>query len=94
MFVICDQNDVVQDISSRQENLSRGFGFPGYMIYKDIDADVRILDTFDGVTLTPNTAERQKAIDKAANEKKIADKIRADAIADLISTGDLPEDYK
>ncbi len=33
-------------------------------------------------------------IGKAANEKKIIDKIRADAISALVSTGDLPGGYK
>ena len=44
----------------------------------------------DAVTIwqDPNQAAKQ------ANEKKITDKIRADAIAALIATGDLPAGYK
>lgn len=38
--------------------------------------------------------EDPAAIDNRENEKKIAGKIRTDAIAALVATGDLPGDYK
>jgi hypothetical protein len=58
MFVICDSNNVVQDIASERANLSRGYGFPKYKLWAFVDhnLDIRIGDTFDGSTVTPGRA--------------------------------------
>jgi len=54
--------------------------------YKEVDTRAEL----DAIQIY----EDQATIDIQENEKKIADKIRADAIAALIATGDLPGDYK
>jgi len=95
MFIVCDQNNIVQDIASEQVNLARGYAFPGYKLHADVKVqDVRIGDTFKDGVLTKNQMLRQKNIDRAANEQKIADKIRKKAISELIGNGDLPAGYK
>lgn len=94
MFAICDQNDVVQDIASEQANLSRGYSFPGYKLYPDVDiADIQIGDTFKDGVLTKNQAVRDEAIQHFQNEKKVSDRMRANTIAELITEGKLPADY-
>ena len=95
MFIVCDQNNIVQDIASEQVNLARGYTFPGHKLHAGIkDQDIRIGDTFKDGVLTKNQMLRQENIDRAANEQKIADKIRKKAISELIGNGDLPAGYK
>jgi hypothetical protein len=95
MFVICDQNDIVQDIATEEANLSRGYTFPGYKLWIDADVgDIRIGDSFDGQVLTKNQTLRDEQLQKQQNEKLIQNKIRQTAIDALKATGDLPPDYK
>lgn len=94
MFVICDENDVVQDIATEKANLSRGYSYPGYKIYPNIgNTDIRIGDTYKDGVLTKNQQERDKSNLRQQNEQKIAAKARAIAIAECIKDGDLPPDY-
>jgi len=88
-------------------NVNTGFGFfkdaGGHIVskaqlpagshpVKDGFTYIEVADqaALDAVVLWQDPAE----LERLTNEKKIAEKIRADAIAELISLGDLPGDYK
>ena len=94
--IITDAAGVVVDISSNKANLSRGFTFPGYKEYADIEppGDIRIGDYFDGENVTPNIEERAAQAEKAANEAKIQRHMRDLAIKELKKEGQLPPDYE
>ena len=94
MFVICDQNDIVQDVATEENNLSRGYDFPDHKKYEDLAGDFRVGDTFKDGVLTENQEERDKAVLLQQNELKIAAKTRTIAIAECIKDGDLPPDFK
>ena len=94
MFVICDKNNLVVDMATRQENLSRGFQSVDYKVYADVtEIDMLIGDTFADDILTCDPALRLQIQEQAANETKIADYTRQTAIDDLIASGDLPPDF-
>lgn len=94
MFVICDENDIVRDIATEENNLSRGYDFPAHKKYEGLAGDFRVGDTFKDGVLTVNQEERDKAIVLQQNEQKIAAKTRAIAIAECIKDGELPPDFK
>jgi hypothetical protein len=94
LFVICDQNDIVQDVATEKANLSRGYTFPDYRLYETIQGcDIRIGDTFKDGILTANQQLRDQAQQAAVNEAKIQRQVRAKAIAELKASGDLPGDF-
>ena len=95
MFIICDQNNVVQDIATEEANLSRGYGFTGYKLWTDAKAqDIQIGDTYKAGVLTENQQRRQEQLERQQNESKIRKKIRAIAITELKAAGELPVDYE
>jgi hypothetical protein len=62
MFIITDAFDVVQDLATEKANLSRGYNYPGYKLYENVElGDIRPGDTFDGVKVTHNNAAREEA---------------------------------
>jgi len=82
--VICDRNDVVVDIASEKENLSRGYQCPGYKEYLDLpDMDINIGDTFDGETVTPNLKVRDALRKRALQEQIIDVSLRLDKAVEL-----------
>ena len=94
MFVICDQNDVIQDIASEEINLSRGHNVPGAKLHINIgELDLQIGDTFKNGVLIKNLQKRQERFEIQQNESKIQNHIRAAAIDELKVTGDLPADF-
>lgn len=94
MFVIIDENDVVQDIASEQENLSRGYNVPGKITVLEIDSvDVRIGDFYRGGKLIINEQLRQQQAEKAANRQKVDIEIRRFAIEALKQKGEIPPEY-
>ena len=94
MFLICDQNDIVQDVASEVANLSRGYGFPDYKPYGNVTVGpVFVGDTYKDGVLTPDPNRVQLQAEKQTQERKIAAKARAIAIAECIKDGDLPPDY-
>ena len=96
--IICDKNDVVQDIATEAVNLSRGLTFADYKGYADVPvqlvADIRVGDTFKNNVLTKNQAIRIESEKRQQDERKIQGKIRAKAIEQLIADGELPSDYQ
>lgn len=95
MFIICDSNNVVQDIASEQPNLSRGYTFSGYKLFGNVDVgDIRIGDNYDGKSLTPNQVVRAAEMQKQQNELLINQKTRELAVIALQAEGKLPGDYK
>ena len=95
MNIICDKNNIIQDISTEIANLSRGYTFADYKFYQDLEIeDMRIGDTFDGANHIKNNQIRIDEQTEQANEQKIQDKIRADAVNALIAAGQLPAEYK
>ncbi len=95
MFIICDQDDLIVDIATRQENLSRGYTHPGYKLHViAVGIDARIGDTYKNETLTENQAERDKVKTRAEQEKKISDQIRSAAVDVLKAAGQLPADFE
>lgn len=98
LHVITDSAGVVVDIASEHANLSRGYTFPGFKEYTDLDpalfGGLQIGDSFNGVTVTVNAAARQARLDAAANEAKVQARMRALAIADLKSKSEIPADYQ
>lgn len=94
MFIICDSNNVVQDIATEKANLSRGYGRPDYKLYKNIKiGDIRIGDTFDGLIMTPNLAMRIAESQQQQTQVLINQKTRELSIAALKAEGKLPADY-
>lgn len=94
MFLICDQNDVVQDVASEKANLSRGYGFPDYKLYENVEVgNAFVGDTYKDGVLTPDANRVLLQAEKQTQERKIAAKARAVAIAECIKDGDLPPDY-
>jgi hypothetical protein len=95
MFFICDKNDVIQDISTRKENLVRGYDFEAHKIYNKPDMHgATVLDKFkDGLFLIDidNQTDRET---KAEQQILIASKIRSTAIAALKAEGKLPPDFE
>ncbi len=95
MYILCDSNDVIQDTSTRKENLSRGQGIPGKKEYEiSDDIDIRIFDTWKDGSLIPNQAERDRVTTRAEQEKKISDQIRSAAVESLKSAGQLPANFE
>lgn len=95
MFVICDRNDVVQDIATEEENLSRGKLFSDYKLYENVtETDMIIGDDFKDGVLIKNDQLRHETFEKAETERKIASKTRAISIAELIKAGELPADFE
>jgi hypothetical protein len=94
MFVICDSNGVVQDIASEQANLSRGLTFDNYVLYSNVTiSDIRIGDTFDGTTLTPNATTRAANATQITQEGIIQQHIRQLGIAAAIADSSLPTEF-
>lgn len=95
MFLICDKNDLIQDMASEKANLSRGYGFEDYKLYEVKGmAGAAIGDTFKDGILIKNDQLRYEIAEKAETERKIHAKARAVAIAECIKDGDLPPDFK
>ena len=97
MFLITDNKDIVRDISSRRENLARGYTFPGYKEHDaplDQAAGVMIGDTFKDGVLTKSQAIRDQLLEAQQNNKKIDDRIRQTAIDNLKADGELPPDFE
>lgn len=95
MFVICDQNDVIQDVATEEKNLSRGYTFPERKIYKNIKLDeVMIGDIFKDGVLTKNEQLRFDIMQKTNDEAKIAAQTRKVSIDQLIAEGQLPASYE
>ena len=94
LHIICDANDVVQDIATEAANLSRGKTFPGHKQYSVFDVvDIRIGDTFKDGVLTKNQTLRQERIQQQGQEQKIQAMQRKLAVRQLKIDGDLPEDF-
>lgn len=96
MYLICDENDVIQDLATRKENLSRGFRFANYKLYEDVDFGGSLIvvgDTYRDGKLIVNNEIRQQEAEKATNRGKINDEIRRFAIEALKQRGELPPDY-
>ena len=99
LYIITDKDNKITDISTRKENLSRGYTFPDYHEYFDVIGleDVRVGDMFDGKVLTPNKTLRQVQTEQEVYENKIQVQIRVQtreiAISDLKAKGELPQDY-
>jgi hypothetical protein len=97
MFIITDENNIVVDMATRQESLSRGYAYPNHIIVELTEVDMTIGDTYKDGLLTRNVANRlqikQQGIDETKITQKIRDITRADAIAALKATGDLPADF-
>jgi hypothetical protein len=92
MFIICDSNNIIQDIATEQANLSRGLKIVGHKIY-ETQGDIRIGDSFDGSLVVPNDLERSKIAQCAAAEVLIEAKKRELAITALKAEGKLPGDF-
>ena len=94
MFVICDPDNVVQDIASEQANLSLGLSIENHILYSNVTVSgIRIGDTFDGTTLTPNQIKRAGVSAALGAESIIQHKIRHLAIAAAIADQELPEGF-
>ena len=64
-WIICDKNKVVQDISTVEKNLSRGYSFLSYKKHQvDRTLDVRIGDSYNGKKVKPNIKLRNAQIIK------------------------------
>ena len=93
MFVICDQNGIVQDIASEKINLSRGYDFTGYKLFELNIPDLKIGDTYKDGVYTKNQVIRDQLLTGGQNEKKIQERVRKIAIDQLKAEGKLPADY-
>lgn len=94
MFFITDKNGVIQDIASRQENLSRGYTFVDYKVFPTSDMHhATIGDTYkDGLFLIDT--DRLAAAELRNNQQfMVTAKTRQIAIDQLIAEGKLPADY-
>jgi len=96
LSIITDDADVVVDIASRKENLSRGKEVTNFRQYNDIDDlyDIRIGDSFDGEKLTRDMDVRQAEAERAANESKVQTEMRRAAVQSLKDKAELPPDYE
>jgi len=98
MFILCDKNNKIVDMATREENLSRGYEFDGHELYKNVDkkrvSGAIIGDSFDGVVLAINDSLRFERAEAALVETKIRQKLRRLAVDALKSEGELPADYK
>ena len=94
MFVICDKNNIVQDIATEMANLSRGYDFDGYKLCDIEIDDIRIGDSYINGIHTKNIQIRTDVLARQINEMKITNKIRAIAINALKNAGDLPADFE
>ena len=93
--IITDQNDVIVDMATEKENLSRGYTFPGYIDYLDVEADdLQLGDSYaDGIHIkNPEIRAAQKLA--AEIEAKISAQIRKTAINTLKAGGELPADFE
>ena len=79
MWIICDENDVIQDISSNEANLSRGYDFPNYKKYEiDSSLNPKVQDTYDGIDLTQNAEVRKARMVEGLRHQIIELEIRKD----------------
>ena len=89
MFIICDENDVVQDAASAESALSRGKAYPNYKQYNDVEmtSKPRVGDTFtmDGDTpiLVENTVKRAQAQLKSVQRNIVHNEIEKDKATEL-----------
>ena len=94
MWIICDKDDVIQDISTEEANLSRGYAFDGHKKHKIEDVlDVAIRDRYDGEKLIENEVVRAERKEEAETRVKInieKDKILEEqAVANLEARGEI-----
>jgi len=72
MWIICDKNNVVQDISTEEANLSRGYAYIGHKKYEiDDSLDVVIQDKYSEKGLVKNKIERDKKLKESERRTKI-----------------------
>jgi len=93
MWIICDATNVVQDISSIEANLSRGYKFLNYNKHEISLRDwhkikITIGDVFDGKNVIKNNdliaSHKLKALERSIIEASIrADKAQALGFTDL-----------
>lgn len=76
LYIICDADDVIQDMASPQSNLARGLPYlqQGGHLYEDIDSSIGawIGDHFDGITLTPDSPLRAIAEAEVQENTRLA----------------------
>lgn len=97
MFLITDQNDVIVDMASRLENLSRGYAYPDRIVSESDRFDMILGDTYKDGQLTRNIENHVKIIQRRSNEAKIsawiAAWLRTLAMQDLKNKDELPAEY-
>lgn len=85
--IICDKDDVVVDIASRRENLSRGYTFPGYKEYLDLElSDVDIGDTYKDGVVTKNVKARKEQRIRALQHQIVNLEARREIALDMCFT--------
>ena len=95
MFLICDQNDIVQDIATEKANLSRGFGFEKYKLYENVDfKNAFVGDHYIDGVIIPNGPKQQERELRLQQESMISAKAREIAIIELKKEGKLPPDFE
>ena len=95
VFLVTDPKGVIVDMASREQNLSRGYDYPGHIVIAGLDeSDVMIGDSYKNEKLTRNVANRVKQEQRRSDEAKITARARGLAIQDLKSKGELPADYE
>ena len=96
MFLITDENDVIQDIASEKVNLSRGYKFANFKVHENINlaAGATVGDSYkDGLFFID--INRQAAEQLAAErESLINEKTREVAISLLKQEGKLPPAFE
>lgn len=94
MFVICDDKNVIQDIATEKNNLSRGYEYPGFKLYENVNiGNGMVGDTYvDGQLYIDIDILNDRQIQQE-RRLMIDDEIRRIAIDKLKSEGKLPPDY-
>ena len=93
MFILIDENNIVRDCATREDNLAKG-KVEQYKTVYEVEGSLRYGDEYNPKTgeITPRPENYpQKVIDE--NEVKIQAEIRAMAISSLKQKGELSESY-
>ena len=93
MYIITDKKNIIQDAATRRENLSRGYGFDGYVMHEIADMEAfQIGDLYEGRKII-SCPENHIVNTIDDEEAKIQAEIRAIAIERLKSKGELKSDF-
>ncbi len=83
-WIVTDENEMVQDISSAESNLSRGYNYPNCVVWEvPTNLDVKIGDHYDGTTLIQNEKMRAERTLLGVKHQLVDVGIRIDKAHDL-----------